>query len=65
MNWSRVILMAFDEFKGEGDGQKVEVVFDLQQDVTFSKDCFAGSKVLPRLVAMKLGDETLAVKMDG
>ena len=33
MNWSRVILMAFDKFKGEGDRQKVEVVFNLQQDV--------------------------------
>ena len=45
MNRSRVILVAFDKFEREGNGQKVEVVFNLQQDVMFRKDSFAGSKV--------------------
>ena len=48
-----VILVAFDKFKREADGQEIKIIFDLLEDIAFGAYGFAGSEILSILMKTK------------
>ena len=60
-----VILMAFHKFEGECDGEKIKIVFDLHQDISFRLNSFTGGEIVAGLMQLQLGYQTLTVEVDG
>ena len=60
-----IVLVAFNKDKGKADGQLRQVGLNLEEDVAFRTDGFAGSVVKARLVEMKFRNEASTVNMHG
>ena len=60
-----IILISFYKFEGECDGEKIKIVFDLHQDISFRLNSFTGVEIVVGLVQSQLGYQTLTVKVDG
>ena len=56
-----IVLVALHKFKGEADGQKVKIIFNLLEDISFRADRFAWSEVLSILMKAQSLEETLTV----
>ena len=50
MKFLVIVLVALHKFKGEADGQKVKIIFNLLEDISVGADRFAWRIVLAILV---------------
>ena len=58
-----IILMPFHKFEGECDGEKIKIVLNLHQDVSFRLN--SGCEIVAGLVQSQLGYQTLTVEVNG
>ena len=65
MQWMFVVLMSSDKLKGKCNGEKVEIMFNLHDHISFGLNSLGGGEVMTGLVEFEFGDEALTVKMDG